>query len=329
MASLKEDIKQKQFKRCYLLFGEDQFLMSKGQKELENAIVDEMSAVMNRDFFDGAPEIGKVMDAAETMPFLSDMRLVVVKDSGLFDDGRSKDTEKMAEYIANVPESSCIVFAEKKVKKNNKLYKAVVKHGLAEEYGKLTETEAAKIIAAILKREKIGCSSQLVYYIIHSVGCDMASLEKEVTKLISYKGAGTTVEQEDIDAVCTKTLEAKVFDMVKAIGMRNPSEALKIYRTLLIFNEAPIKIFALVIRQFKIMLQCKVLSGQGKNLNEIKEITGLNFYAVKECTQQCRNFTEETLKKAVYECLETDTNIKSGKIDGETAVELIIAKYSM
>ena len=40
-------------------------------------------------------------------------------------------------------------------------------------------------------------------------------------------------------------------------------------------------------------------------------------------------FSEETLKKAVYECLETDTNIKSGKIDGETAVELIIAKYSV
>ena len=263
------------------------------------------------------------------MPFLSDMRLVVVKDSGLFDDGRSKDTEKMAEYIANIPESTCILFAEKKVKKNNRLYKAVTKTGTAEEFGRLTEAEAAKIIAAILKREKINCSSALVYYIIHSVGCDMAALEKEVTKLIAYKGAGSTVEQEDIDAVCTKTLEAKVFDMVKAIGMRNPSQAIKIYRTLIMYNEAPIKIFALVIRQFKIMLQCKVLSSEGKNLNEIKEITGQNFYAVKECTEQSRNFTEDTLKKAVYECLETDTAIKSGQIDGEAAVELIIAKYSM
>ena len=103
MSSLKEDIKSRQFKKCYLLFGEDQFLMQKAQKELENAVVDEMAAVMNKDFFDGAADIGKVMDASETMPFLSDMRLVVVKDSGLFDDGRSKDTEKMAEYIANIP----------------------------------------------------------------------------------------------------------------------------------------------------------------------------------------------------------------------------------
>ncbi|MBR5467917.1 MAG: DNA polymerase III subunit delta [Firmicutes bacterium] len=329
MSSLKEDIKSKQFKKCYLLFGEDQFLMAKAQKDLENAVVDEMAAVMNRDFFDGASDIGKVMDAAETMPFLSDMRLVVVKDSGLFDDGRSRDTEKMAEYIANIPDSTCILFAEKKVKKNNRLYKAVAKVGTAEEFGKLTEGEAAKVIAAILKREKINCSSALVYYIIHSVGCDMASLEKEVTKLIAYKGEGGTVEQEDIDAVCTKTLEAKVFDMVKAIGMRNPSQAIKIYRTLIMFNEAPIKIFALVIRQFKIMLQCKVLSSEGKNLNEIKEITGQNYYAVKECTEQSRNFTAEALKNAVYECLETDTAIKSGKIDAEAAVELIIAKYSM
>ena len=42
---------------------------------------------------------------------------------------------------------------------------------------------------------------------------------------------------------------------------------------------------------------------------------------------QCRNFTEEKLKNAIYECLETDMGIKSGKIEAQTALEIIIAKY--
>jgi DNA polymerase-3 subunit delta len=328
MASVKEDIKSKKIKGCYLLFGEEQFLMAKTQKELEKAVVDEAAAVMNRDFFDGAPEIGKVIDAAETMPFLSDRRLVVIKDSGLFKDGRKNDTEKMAEYITDIPASTCIIFAEKEVDKRNKLYKAVAKCGIAEEFSKTNEKDAVKAIAAILRREKINCMPQTVEYIIHSIGCDMASLEKEVGKLIAYKGAGATVEKEDVDSVCAKTLEARVFDLVKAVGMRNPAQAMEIYRGLLIQREQPLKILALVARQFKIMLQCKVLLAQGKTANEIKDITGQNYYSVKECSLQCRNFTEETLKKAVFECLEADTDIKSGKMDGETAIELLIAKYS-
>ena len=72
MASVKEDIKSKNIRKCYLLFGEEQFLMNNDRKVLEKAVVDEAEAVMNRDFFDGAPEIGKVIDAAETMPFLSE-----------------------------------------------------------------------------------------------------------------------------------------------------------------------------------------------------------------------------------------------------------------
>ena len=154
----------------------------------------------------------------------------------------------------------------------------------------------------------------------------MATLEKEINKLIPYKKEGE-VTAADVDAVCTKTLEAKVFDLVKEIGMKNISKAIEIYRTLLIFNEPPLKILALISRQFKIMLQCKVLTAQGKDINEIKDIISQNYYAVKECSMQCRNFTEEMLKNAIYECLETDMGIKSGKIEAQTALEIIIAKY--
>lgn len=326
MASVKEDIKSKNIRKCYLLFGEEQFLMNNDRKVLEKAVVDEAEAVMNRDFFDGAPEIGKVIDAAETMPFLSEKRLIVVKDSGLFKEGRKNDTETMTEYIPNMPDSACIIFAEREVDKRNRLYKAVSKNGLAEEYKKTEEKDAIKLIPKIFAREKIKCTSSVAAYIIHCVGSDMATLEKEVNKLIPYKKEGE-VTAADVDAVCTKTLEAKVFDLVKEIGMKNISKAIEIYRTLLIFNEPPLKILALISRQFKIMLQCKVLTAQGKDINEIKDIISQNYYAVKECSMQCRNFTEEMLKNAIYECLETDMGIKSGKIEAQTALEIIIAKY--
>ena len=328
MASIKDHIKQKKFEKCYLLFGEENFLMTKGAKELEKAVLDGSDEVMNKTVFEGMADIGTIIDSCETMPFFSEKRVVVVKDSGLFKEGRKNDSEKMTDFLSDITESTCLIFEEKNVDKRSRIYKAIQKTGFVQEFAEKKDIEAAKDIVSIFKREKISCSQEDALYIIHCVGTSMESLEKEVKKLISYIGQEGSVTKEIIDLICTKTVEAKVFDLVTAVGERNPSKAVEIYRNLLMYNEAPIKILFLIARQFRIMYQCSLLLKEGKTINEIIDITGQKYYSVKECSAQSRNFTAETIKKAIIDCLETDYNIKSGKIDDEIAVEIIIVKYS-
>ena len=85
---------------------------------------------MNTDIFNGAQDINRIIDASETIPFMSDKRLLIIKDSGLFKSGRKNDSERIAEMIENLPDSTCVVFSEEEADKRLRLFKAVVKCGM-------------------------------------------------------------------------------------------------------------------------------------------------------------------------------------------------------
>ena len=74
---------------------------------------------------------------------------------------------------------------------------------------------------------------------LQTVDHDMENIEGELMKLIAYKGDENEIKAEDIRAVCTVSLEARVFDLVKAVAEKRPEKAVQIYRTLLSLKESP------------------------------------------------------------------------------------------
>ena len=55
---------------------------------------------------------------------------------------------------------------------------------------------------------------------------------------------------------------------------------------------------------------------------------GLRDFAVREYLRQSKRFSVKGWEAALRECLDTDLAIKSGRMPEETAVELLIVKYS-
>ena len=102
--------------------------------------------MMNEDSFEEKrATAAAIMDAAETLPFLNDKRLVIVRNSAFFQKGgRKEEGEKLKAFLSNLPETVCLLFIEEKVEKNNALYKAVVKNGQAVEFKKQAEIIIAK-----------------------------------------------------------------------------------------------------------------------------------------------------------------------------------------
>ena len=103
---------------------------------------------------------------------------------------------------------------------------------------------------------------------------------------------------------------------------------MKIYRGLLLYKEEPVKILAMIVRQFRLMLQVGIFTAQGKSPAEIAKLLEQRDFVIKKCIQQSRNFTADILKKALKDSLDTDYSIKSGQMAPDIAVELLIVKYS-
>ena len=312
-------------KGCYLLYGEDEYTRRKAEERLKRAVVDEASEMMNLSVFsDVKTTAGQIIEAAETMPFLSDRRFILAKDCGFFSEGKKAETELLAEYIPQIPDTACVVFSETAPDKRMKLYKAVDKNGRTAEFKKLGEAGLADLAEKKLTESGLRISKGMCVYLARNCS-DGEMLNNECEKLISFMGERKEVTSADIDAVGAKNTETKVFDLVDAMITGKTEKALEIYRNMLAVNESPIMVLSLISRQFRIMLKCKSLSQSGYSENDMAAKIGVNPYAAKIALRQSRSFGYDIIEQMLNRCIETDYSIKSGALNAETGVELVIA----
>ena len=316
----------KNIEKCYLLYGEDTFSRKSYEDKIKKKVVDEAAEMMNVSVFnDVKTTAGQIIEAAETFPFLCDRRFILVKDCGFFTEGKKAESDLLADYMQNLPETACIVFSEEKPDKRLKLYKAVEKNGIAEEFKGLSDTDLASMIEKKFAKNGIKASKSVCVYMVRCTGADAELLKSESDKLLAYLGDRKDVTAADIDAVCQKSAETKVFDLVDAMIAGKTEKALEIYRNLLNLNESPFMVLSLISRQFRIIMKSKSLSESGVSSNEIAKMIGVPSFAVNGALRQAKGFTYDTLKGALNKCIETDYMIKTGQLDAVTAVEMIIA----
>ena len=330
MKTLKKNWKNNEFSRCYLFYGTETYLIKDYEAALTKAILPDGAEIMNHDIFEEKRTTSAaIMDAAETMPFLNEKRLVTVRNSEFFQKGgRKEEGDNLKEFLADLPDTVCLLFIEEKAEKTNGLYKAVAKYGQAVEFKKPTEKDLGTWIKKRCKDNGMEMSEGVLNLFLQTVDHDMENIDGELQKLIAYKGEEAEVKAEDIRAVCTVSLEARVFDLVRAVAEKRPEKAVQVYRTLLSMKESPYMVLSLITRQFRLILETMLLSKSGMTNDMIAAKLEIRDFAVKEYLRQSKRFPAEGWKKALRDCLQADLDIKTGKAQEETAVEMLIMKYS-
>jgi DNA polymerase-3 subunit delta len=327
LKDLRSDIKNKIFKSVYLLYGEERFLVRKYEAELLSVLSDEPP-----DIFDGKRDIPDIINAAQTPSFFSARRVVLVRDSGLFESGRKNDSEEMAEWIKSLPAETAdftVIFNERgNVDKRGKMYKSVSAAGRAAEMARPEEAELIKWLCLTAKKNGVSLQSSAAAFMLRHCGADMDMLDGELEKLISYVGQAGEIKTNDIRNVCSQTISAKIFDMVGAIGKKDAQTALKVFSDLIALKESPIMVITMIARQFRLIYECKVLSAEGLGQAAIAERLSQRAFVVRECLSQGANFNAETLLRALNDCLNADVAVKSGRIGDSAAVEVLIAEYA-
>lgn len=315
-------------KGLYLCYGNEEYIKNKYVNDIKDKIIEPSYELMNLEHYDGKKtNVNEIIDSAETMPFMAPKRLLIIKDSGLFKSGRKEESSKLLNYIDKIPNSTCIIFVEKDIDKRMSLYKKVNKNHLALEFKTPSDREAVKLVKKELKNYQIQIDDKSLEYLVQVVPIGMESILRELEKLANYKQEGS-VTLLDIDAICSKSLDIRIFELVKMLGNKNTTKALEIYLNLLEMKESPIGILAMMARQFRMILKVKYMRQQGHSNTSIVSRTGFRSFMVTECVGQASNFTFVQLENAIKECLEVDEAIKIGMIKPELGVEMILIKYS-
>lgn len=323
MKTLVEDIKSGQFKNVYLICGEEEYLKLNYKKQFIKAIAGDDT--MNLGMYEGKNiDINEVIDTAETFPFFAEHRLIVMEGTGLFKSGG----EQLAEYMGKIPKSTIFLFVEHDVDKRSRMYKAVKANGYICEINRQSEKDLAVWAARIFAHNGKKITNANMSYLITIAGTDMEVLSKEIEKLISYDLKKEVIAKEDIDAVCIKQLNVRIFDMVDAISVKNQKKTLDCYYELIAEKEPPMRILFMLARQFHLILQAKDLSARGMGKNQIADAMGVQGFIAGKSISQSRNFSVEELKNALEESVQTEELIKKGMLDEHIGVEMLLVKYS-
>lgn len=323
MKTLAADIKSGNYKKVYLICGEEEYLKLNYKNQFIRAVAGDDT--MNLGIYEGKNfDVNEVIDTAETFPFFAERRLIVMEDTGLFKSGG----EELAEYMGEIPDSTIFLFVEQNVDKRSKMYKAVKANGYICEISRQTEKDLSLWAARIFAKDGKKITNADMSYLIANVGTDMEVLSREIEKLISYDLNKEIISKEDIDAVCVKQLNVRIFDMVDAISVKNQKKTLDCYYELIAEKEPPMRILFMVARQFHLILQAKDLSARGMSKNQISQIMGVQGFIAAKSIRQSRNFSVDELKSALAESVQTEEMIKKGLMDENIGVEMLLIKYS-
>ncbi|MDR1638614.1 MAG: DNA polymerase III subunit delta [Clostridiales bacterium] len=329
MKRLKADLKSGNFSKAYLLCGEERYLSRYYSEQIKEKALAGSDESMNLDIFSGVePNADMITDACETLPFFGERRVVICKESRLFTTERSSDSEKMARYLADCCDTTVLVFVEDDIDRRSKLFKKLNEVGMAVIFETPTEKELSDWIQGMLKKKGKAISVSCCLALIRQTAKSMESLAMEVGKLDSYLGDRKQVSEDDIAAVCSPTIEAKVFELVDAVGAKKPEVALEILSGMILMKESPLKVLALLARQFRLMAQGKAMLARGMSERDIASALSLKSFVVSIALRQARNFALARLVEALGDCLKADMDIKTGEMDDRVAVETLIVKYA-
>ena len=323
MQRLNQDMKTGQLNHIYLLYGEEAYLRKQYKNRLKEAIIGDDS--MNYHYYEGkGVTIGEVIDQAETMPFFSEKRLILMENTGLFKGGG----EELSEYLKSPAQTVYFLFVETEVDKRSKLYKTVSAKGCAVEFGIQDENTLKRWVLGMVKRENKKISEPALNFLLEMTGTDMENIQKEMEKLFCYCMDQDAITERDIVQICTKRISSHIFDMINAIADRKQKKALELYYELLALKEPPMRILFLITRQFNLLLQVKELAGKGYQGRAIGEKVGLPGFVAGKYVTQASRFQKEELRETVEACVEAEEAIKTGRLNDNMSVELLIVKYS-
>jgi len=324
MKTIDNDIKRQEFKKVYLLYGEERYLIRQYRDKLKNALASPEDT-MNFTSFEGEDiNVKEIIDLAETLPFFADRRVIFIEDSKLF----KKGGDELGDYLDSLPDTTYFVFVEEEVDKRSKLFKAVGKCGNAVEFGKQTDETLMKWVGSRISKEGKNITQAAYHSFIAKTGTDMQNIEKELEKLLCYTMEKEVIEPEDVEAITTEQISNKVFEMVDAIASHKQKHAMDLYYDLLALKEAPMRILFLITRQFQILLTVKVMGNQGFGNKEIAAKAGCPEWAVRKYQGQAKAFSLDQIKQAIADGVSYEEAVKTGRMNDQMAVEMFIVQYS-
>jgi DNA polymerase-3 subunit delta len=325
----------------YVLYGRDDFSLREELARIRGELDSDGMLSSNTDVLDGrevSPE--QLMAICDTVPFLSAHRLVVVE--GLLKRfnpperprrgvrgarGGSREAlerwQGLTDYAQRMPDTTTLVLVDEELSgDSNPLLKALKSAGQVREFRPLRA-----VLQWILERAQkrgMDISPAAARLLADLVGNNLWVLASELEKLAAY-AQGRRIEGADVRALVSEARQVNIFAMVDAIVEKRGAVALRLLRRFKKEGADGGYLLAMVVRQYRLIIQARELMTAGVTTREIGQRLGVGSeFVLQKILDQAQRYSLSRLKAAYRRLLEADVGVKRGHYDEELALELLV-----
>lgn len=303
-------------------------------------------AEMNTTRLEGkTSSLNDLRGAALALPFLTERRLVIVEDALQPYQGRGKQKarEELLALLDSLPPTTALVLIipdARKYKRGAYHWETFhEKHWLiqwaAEAKGRSLVVDCALPSEAEMinwvrgKAAHLGgsFSPRAAATLVEYVGNNTQRAAQEIEKLLTYVAFQRPVDDDDVRRLTAQDQQGDIFELVDALGSREGEKALKILHILLEEGEL-LQIFGMITRQFRLLIQaCEILEAGGTEEN-VRSQLNLHPFVAQKITGQARYFTLSALDVIYQQLLKIDVDGKTGGMDVDLALDVLIARLA-
>ena len=316
----------------YFIYGEDSYRSKRKLEEIIEGYKKAHKSGLNLVWIDANKPFGNAQGKQDFEDFynylkitsmFAEKKLLILKN--IF--GDAKFQEEFSEIIKNLEDMKdiVVVYENEAPDQRTKFFKILQKSAKCQEFNHLQPAMLRKWIVQEFEKNKIEIDINAQNLLLSFVGNNLWQMANEINKLSNYRRGGV-VRKEDVELLIKPNIENDIFKTIDALASKDKKQALSLLHKHLDNGDNSLYLLSMIAYQFRNFLVIKELQNAQKPYNLIAKISGLHPFVVQKSYYLCNQFSIEQLKKIYKKIFQVDSDIKTGKIEPETALDLLVAE---
>lgn len=313
----------------HLLTGDDESILRSKAHDLVSHLVGDGERSLMVDEFDGEEyELRAVVDAAQTMPFLTEQRIVVARGVGRFN---ADELTPLLRYLADPLESTQLVLVAGGGRLSKKLTDAVVAAG-----GHVTDTNPPRKtgdrqtwVRAEAEEHGVRLDSGAAARIADQLGDDMGRLEGIVAVLRSTFGEGVRITAVDVEPFLGEAGGVPPWDFTDAIDSGQTAKALTMLTRMIHGGERhPLQIMAILHGHYTKL--ARLDGADARSESDAARAIGIKpGYPARKALDSYKRLGGGGVRRAVALLAAADLDLRGvTELEPEMVMEVLVARLS-
>lgn len=276
-------------------------------------------------FFEGGDlKLASLKEAIRQTSIFDEKKLLIISNVSANQDFKEKFL-KNSEFFESLKDT-VLFYEEDEIPAKDKFFAFLKNKAKTQKFQLLQGENLKKWVKQELAGFKTEISSEALTKLVDSVGSDLWQLSNEINKLVSFREKEKKVNLEDVELLVKPKIETAIFKTIDAIAQKDRKQALLLIHRHLKKGDSPLYLLSMINFQFRNLLAVKDLMERRQPYGAILKAVKLHPFVVKKSYYQAQKFSLAELKKIYRKIFQADLDIKTGKVNPETALDLLIAE---